>query len=438
MFNPNNLQVLSNVDPKKLEQSIASIRKDHQLKGLGDAFLKAEKCYNINAIILASIACLESDYGNSPLALKKNNLFGLDARDSLAGTDQYGSAYKTKADSVDHAGHRIGKQYIEKDPGCTWRYLGKKDIFSVGAQWSSDKEWANKVVNISNRIIKNINKECVVMSKRAFGGVGHGGKDPGACGNGLREADINLNCALAWDKEMQRHGVVTKLSRYKDENDDISEEIRECNAFNPDIAVDFHTNSGGGDGFEVLVSIVGTNSRKLGTLINEEVVKTGQNSRGVKTRKGSDGRDYFGFIRQTKCPAVITECAFIDNAKDISYIDTKAEAEIYGKAVAKACLRYLGIPYKGDSAPVAPPASNNNTNIKDGDYSGRKAKVVNVVSNDVLNVRYDRDHKSKDIGDLKPGQIVTCEYCLNGWMSIRGHKGNKGLGYVNAKYLQLI
>ena len=197
------------------------------------------------------------------------------------------------------------------------------------------------------------------MSKKAFGGVGHGGKDPGACGNGLKEANINLDCALAWEKEMQRHGVEVKLSRYKDENDDLNEEIRECNAFNPDIAVDFHTNSGGGDGFEVFVSVVGSNSRKLGTLIEKEVAKTGQNSRGVKTRKRDDGRDYFGFIRQTVCPAVITECAFIDNAKDIAYIDTKAEAEIYAKAVAKACLEYLGIAYKEESKPSTPPTNNN-------------------------------------------------------------------------------
>ncbi|WP_283592763.1 N-acetylmuramoyl-L-alanine amidase [Paraclostridium bifermentans] len=195
------------------------------------------------------------------------------------------------------------------------------------------------------------------MSKKAFGGVGHGGKDPGALGNGLREADINLLCALAWEKEMKRHNVETKLSRYKDENDDLSEEIRECNVFNPDIAVDFHTNSGGGDGFEVFVSVVGTNSEKLGTLIEKEVVKIGQNSRGVKTKKRSDGRDYFGFIRQTICPAVITECAFIDNKADISYIDTKEEATVYGKAVAKACLEYLGIIYKPDNS--TPPANNN-------------------------------------------------------------------------------
>lgn len=83
-------------------------------------------------------------------------------------------------------------------------------------------------------------------------------------------------------------------------------------------------------------------------------------------------------------------------------------------------------------------SNTSSTTIKDGDYSGRKARVVRVASNDVLNVRYDRDPNAKDIGDLKPGAIVTCEFCLKGWMSIRGYKGNKGLGYVNAHYLELL
>ncbi len=269
------------------------------------------------------------------------------------------------------------------------------------------------------------------MSKKAFGGVGHGGKDPGALGNGLKEADINLVCALAWEKEMKRHGAVTKLSRYKDENDDLSEEIRECNSFTPDIAVDFHTNSGGGDGFEVFVSVVGNNSRKLGECIEKEVIHTGQNSRGVKTKKRSDGRDYFGFIRQTKCPSVITECAFIDNKNDISIVDTKLEQEAYGIAVAKGCLKYLGIPYKESSNSNT---SNKPITFKNGDYSGKKARVTAST----LNVRYNRGTQYQVIGKLKKGDIVNLQYCLNGWISIDGFKGNKGLGYVSTKYLELI
>lgn len=270
------------------------------------------------------------------------------------------------------------------------------------------------------------------MSKRAFGGVGHGGIDSGAVGNGLRESDINLVQALAWGKEMERHGVEVKLSRYKDENDNLSEEIRECNAFNPDIAVDFHTNAGGGDGCEFLHSVFGTNSKKLAGYINEEVVKLGQNSRGLKTRRRSDGRDYFGFIRQTVCPAVISECAFIDNKKDISIVDTKPEQEAYGVAVAKGCLKYLGIPYK----PQTSGESATNHTYKNGNYD-RKAKVVGTEDG-FLNVRRNRKDFSKNsiIGTFKEGQVITVNYCKDNWFSTWDSNGKEG--YISGTYIDLI
>ena len=95
------------------------------------------------------------------------------------------------------------------------------------------------------------------MIKKVFLGVGHGGTDPGAVANGLREKDVNLGIALAAQKELERAGVEVKLSRYRDEDDALTEEIRECNAYGPDLAVDIHNNAGGGDGFEAYCSMVG-------------------------------------------------------------------------------------------------------------------------------------------------------------------------------------
>lgn len=88
------------------------------------------------------------------------------------------------------------------------------------------------------------------MSK-VFIGVGHGGSDSGAVANGLKEKDLNLSIALACKAELERHGVVVGISRTKDENDSLSQEIKECNAFNPDYAVEIHNNAGGGDGVEI-------------------------------------------------------------------------------------------------------------------------------------------------------------------------------------------
>lgn len=184
---------------------------------------------------------------------------------------------------------------------------------------------------------------------KVFLGVGHGGSDPGAVANGLNEKDLNLAIALACNEELVRHGVTVQMSRTKDENDTLTEEIKECNAFNPDLALDIHNNAGGGDGVEAYYHYKGGMSKTLADNVLSEVVKIGQNSRGAKIKKNAYGQDYFGFIRETNPPAVIVECAFVDNANDIKIIDTAAEQKTMGIAIAKGILKTLGIAYK---APV--------------------------------------------------------------------------------------
>lgn len=184
------------------------------------------------------------------------------------------------------------------------------------------------------------------MAKKVYLGVGHGGTDSGATGNGLKEKDLNLTIALACRAELFRHGVAVLMSRTTDETESLQARINECNTFSPDLAVDIHNNAGGGDGVEVYYHLGGGTGKTLAQNIVDEVVHIGQNSRGIKTRQGSDGRDYYGFIRNTVAPAVIVECAFIDNAKDIQIIDTAEEQKAMGVAIAKGILKTLGIAYR--------------------------------------------------------------------------------------------
>ena len=184
------------------------------------------------------------------------------------------------------------------------------------------------------------------MAKKVFLGVGHGGNDPGAV-KYIKEADANLAMALACRDYLQANGVTVQMSRTKDENDPISEEIRECNAFNPDLAVDIHNNAGGGDGFEVIHCHKGGVSKTLAQNIEAEVKKIGQNSRGLKTRLNSQGSDYYGFIRSIKAPSVICEGVFVDNAADAAQADTPAEQKTFGIAYAKGILKSLGLSDNG-------------------------------------------------------------------------------------------
>ena len=178
---------------------------------------------------------------------------------------------------------------------------------------------------------------------KVFIGVGHGGSDPGAVSNNTKEKDLNLSIALACRDMLERHGVSVKMSRTKDKNDTLSDEIKECNAYSPDLAIDIHNNAGGGDGAEAFYHYGGGVSKTLAENVLFEIVKIGQNSRGAKIRKNANGKDYYGFIRQTSCPAVIIECAFIDNATDLKILASEGERIKMGQAIAKGILKTLGI-----------------------------------------------------------------------------------------------
>ena len=185
--------------------------------------------------------------------------------------------------------------------------------------------------------------------RKVFIGVGHGGSDPGACANGLRESDVNLVMALAMKAELERHGVTVGISRVKDENDRLAEEIRECNVFAPDLAVEVHNNAGGGDGFECYISGKNQTARQLAERIEAEVKLIGQNSRGVKVSTS------LGWVNKVKAPAVLCEGFFLDSA-DRAIADTAEKQRRFGQAYARGVLGQLGISVKPQGQQTPPAA----------------------------------------------------------------------------------
>lgn len=181
---------------------------------------------------------------------------------------------------------------------------------------------------------------------KVFLSAGHGGTDPGAVANGLYEKTINLNTLLACKTELERHGVTVICSRMKDENDPVNQEVKEANASKADIAVSFHVNAGGGDGFEAYYYNSSKNGRKLAQLCEKHVLNLGQNSRGIKSG------NHLRFIKGTTMTSVLVESFFIDNVKDKAIGDTIAEQTAFGVAYAKAILEYLGITYKPNSSTI--------------------------------------------------------------------------------------
>lgn len=177
---------------------------------------------------------------------------------------------------------------------------------------------------------------------KVYIGVGHGGSDPGAV-KCLVEKDIDLQMAKGCRDYLKEHGVDVLISRTGDIDSSINEKTTMCNHWGADLALDIHNNAGGGEGFEVWHSVNGGKGKVLAQNIEKEVVKIGQKSRGLKTKKNAYGSDYFGFIRQTKCPAIICEGVFVDNKADAAKADTEEKCRAFGVAYAKGILATLGM-----------------------------------------------------------------------------------------------
>lgn len=256
------------------------------------------------------------------------------------------------------------------------------------------------------------------MAKKVFLGVGHGGSDPGAV-KYIKEADVNLQMALACRDYLQANGVEVKMSRTVDENDPLTEEIQECNSFNPDLAIDIHNNAGGGDGFEVYHYHGGGVSKTLATNIEAEVLKIGQNSRGLKTKLNSSGTDYYGFIRCVNAPSVICEGVFVDNSADAAQADEVSEQKAFGIAYAKGILKTLGVT---DSNPAAPATSTPTQT------AGNSIKNLPAVPFQVQVIVSDLNYHSQPcMGDNVKGQTgkgtFTITEVKDGWGKLKSGAG---------------
>lgn len=173
--------------------------------------------------------------------------------------------------------------------------------------------------------------------KKVFLSAGHGGSDPGAVGFGINEKDINLSVMLECKAELERHGVSVVCSRYKDENDPVTEEVKEANASGANVAVSFHANAGHGDGSETYYFEGDANGKRLAELCERNTQRIGQNSRGVKSG------NHLWFIRKTNMTAVLCETAFVDTKADLEQIDRGPEQKAFGVAYAHAIMEFLGI-----------------------------------------------------------------------------------------------
>jgi len=73
--------------------------------------------------------------------------------------------------------------------------------------------------------------------------AGHGGKDPGAQGNGLREKELNLKVALNLAERLKKKGFTVRLTRGNDVYLKLKERTDLANTADADLFISVHTNA---------------------------------------------------------------------------------------------------------------------------------------------------------------------------------------------------
>ena len=256
------------------------------------------------------------------------------------------------------------------------------------------------------------------MSKKVFIGVGHGGSDSGAV-KYIIEKEYTLKVAKLVAEYLKARGVEYKLSRTADVDTDMNSKVKMCNDYKPDLVIDIHFNAGGGKGFEVYRYSGGGTSLTLANNINAEVKKI-MSSRGVKTKLGSNGKDYFAIIRDTNAPAVLLEGGFVDSKSDANFI--KANYKKLAEAYAKGILKTLGVEDKVTTLPVL-----DKSGYKKGDNTigGLALKELLLLAKKVGINKYNVD-ENNIIGD---GTIKAINYLLGQW-------GYQQKGIAGAKFIK--
>jgi len=174
--------------------------------------------------------------------------------------------------------------------------------------------------------------------------AGHGGRDNGAAGpagtRGKMEKDINLDLALALEKELRKAGAEVLMTRTADVYSDLEPRADMIRAKKPDLAISLHRNSMGAERdistyFGVLALYSHPQSASLAGYLRDALV------RGTTHHDGGMRWQSLAVCRIEECPSVLLELGFISNPADYERINRKSTIQKEARAILKGVLDYI-------------------------------------------------------------------------------------------------
>ena len=194
--------------------------------------------------------------------------------------------------------------------------------------------------------------------------AGHGGSDPGALGNGLRESDINLDVCLRLWRLLEQDTIDAQgggswdvlLTRTADDTVSLQARTDMANAFGAASFLSVHMNaftSPAANGTETFC-FPGLSLAPAGLLRNR--VQAGALTAWDLTNRGVKEANFF-VLRETAMPAALLEGGFITNPGDSETMARPGERQTLARELLFALQEHHGFPaYEPVLQAEAPPA----------------------------------------------------------------------------------
>ncbi|MCR5108089.1 MAG: N-acetylmuramoyl-L-alanine amidase [Lachnospiraceae bacterium] len=170
----------------------------------------------------------------------------------------------------------------------------------------------------------------------------------------LPERDVDLYTAKAMRDELLKYPNITVYMTREDNRAlSLLERVSYAQSVNADIMISVHYNQSEDGlfyGGEIFTSAFGGNYQR-GNGIAQCIMKRwtedfGSPDKGIKTRLGSDGEDYYGVIRHGKdmeIPVIIIEHGYLDNYHDLERMGDEEAWKELGILDAKGVADYYGL-----------------------------------------------------------------------------------------------
>lgn len=189
---------------------------------------------------------------------------------------------------------------------------------------------------------------------------GHGGENLGTDYLPIPEKFYTMQVALYMKEELEKYqNVVVYLTHDQDVDMDLDERAEFAKSVNADFLFSLHFNMSISHtlyGSEVWIPSTGTLYSQGYSAGNEFLIQfeqMGLFNRGIKTRIGSKGTDYYGIIKHCALrgiPGIIVEHCHVDHINDVANIQSQSKLKEFGVSDATAVARYFGLVKKDGGA----------------------------------------------------------------------------------------